>query len=167
MLSAYRKSAAEREAQGIPALPLNREQVEAITKLLENPPSHEKEQLLNLLRHRVPPGVDEAAHVKANWLRSIANNKAKSPLVSPIEATKLLGNMIGGYNVEALIEILESDNLALAECAAKGLSHTLLVYDAVNDVIELAKNNSFAAQVIDSWANASWFTSKKILPVKI
>ncbi len=167
MLSAYRQLAAEREAQGIPALPLNAEQVEALTKLLENPPVHQSEELLHLLSQRVPPGVDDAAYVKANWLHAIANEKVKSPLVSPLEATRLLGTMIGGFNVAALIEILESKNLTLAECAANGLSHTLLVYDAVNDVMELSKTNSFASQVIKSWSNGEWFTSKKALSKEI
>ena len=116
MLSAYRQLAAEREAQGIPALPLNAEQVEALTKLLEHPPSNESSQLLDLLSHRIPPGVDQAAYVKANWLRSIANGRTISPLVNPLEATRLLSTMIGGYNVAALIEILANDNLDLAQC---------------------------------------------------
>jgi len=167
MLSAYRQLAAKREAQGIPALPLTAEQVEALTKQLENPLKTDNTKLLDLLSNRIPPGVDEAAYVKANWLSSIANGRTNSPLVSPLEATKLLGTMIGGYNVAALIEILESNNLILAKCAAQGLSRTLLVYDAVNDIFELSESNLFAKQVIDSWSKAEWFTSKKPLEEEI
>ena len=167
MLSVYKKLAAEREAQGIPALPLNSEQVEELTKLLENPIEKDSQELLYLLMQRIPPGVDEAAYIKATWLSAIANEKLNSPLVTPLEATKLLGTMIGGYNVAALIEILNNENSKLANCAAQGLSHTLLVYDAVNDVFELAKTNPFAKKVINSWADGEWFTSKASLPEEI
>ncbi len=167
MLSAYRQLAAEREALGIPALPLTAEQTQALTDLLENPPEQEGQELLNLLANRIPPGVDEAAYVKASWLSSIANGNTKSPLVDPLEATKLLGTMIGGYNVAALIEILKNEDQDLAICAANGLSHTLLVYDAVNDVMELSATNRFAKQVIDNWANGDWFTFKKPLAKEI
>ena len=142
MLSAYRQLAAEREAQGIPALPLTAEQVEGLTKLLENPITKDSKELLYLLTERIPPGVDEAAYVKATWLSSISHGHTQSPLVSPLEATRLLGTMVGGYNVAALVEILQSENQLLASCAAKGLSHTLLVYDAVNEVFTLSKTNN-------------------------
>ncbi len=167
MLSAYRQLAAEREAEGIPALPLNAEQTKALTELLENPPDPDSSALQQMLMHRIPPGVDEAAYVKATWLSAVANEHRHSPLVTPLEATKLLGTMIGGYNVSALIEILESKNLVLADCAAHGLSNTLLVYDAVNDILERAENNRFAKKVVDSWVNAEWFTSKKPLAKEI
>ncbi len=160
MLSAYRQLAEERESQGIPALPLNAEQVKELTKLLEKPSETEGQQLLHLLSQRIPPGVDSAAYVKANWLRSIANGNKTSPLVTPLDATRLLGTMIGGYNVTALIEILENKNPTLAKCAAEGLSRTLLVYDAVNDIFELSETNPFAKEVINSWSNAEWFTTK-------
>ena len=163
MLSAYRQLAAEREILGIPALPLNAEQTHAITELLENPLEKDSDELLNLLVHRVPPGVDEAAYVKATWLSAIAQETIKSEFISNLRATELLGTMIGGYNVSALIEILSNKKSQLASEAAKGLSKTLLVYDAVNDVIELAKNNKFAKQVINSWADAEWFTSRECL----
>ncbi len=167
MLNAYRQLAADREAQGIPALPLNAEQTQAITKLLENPSATESKELQYLLMHRIPPGVDEAAYVKATWLSSVAHGQVVSPIISPLEATKLLGTMVGGYNVSALIEILENKNEILADCAAHGLSQTLLVYDSVNDVLELAKNNLFAKKVVDSWSNGEWFTSKKPLANEI
>ena len=106
MLSAYRALAAAREAQGVPALPLNAAQTLGLTELLQNPPAGVEEFLLHLLSERIPPGVDEAAYVKATWLRAVAPGDAKSPLVSPLEATRLLGTMVGGYNVAALIELL-------------------------------------------------------------
>ena len=167
MLSAYRELAADREAQGIPALPLTAEQTQALTELLQQPPAGEDEALLHLLSERIPPGVDEAAYVKATWLSAVAQGQASSPLVSPLEATRLLGTMVGGYNVAALIELLQHSDEELASCAADGLSRTLLVYDAFNDVMELAASNRFAKQVVDSWAAAEWFTSKPELAESI
>ena len=160
MLSTYRENAAERLALGIPPLPLEASQAKALTELLENPPSGEEQELLHLLIERIPPGVDEAAYVKATWLSAIAQGQASSPLVSPLEATRLLGTMVGGYNVAALIELLQHSDTQLAGCAAEGLSRTLLVYDAFNEVMELSSSNRFAKQVVDSWAAAEWFTSK-------
>ncbi|MED5320942.1 MAG: aconitate hydratase B, partial [Cyanobacteriota bacterium] len=160
MLSSYRELASAREAQGFPALPLNAEQTQGLTELLQSPPAGEEEFLLHLLSERIPPGVDEAAYVKATWLSAVAQGDAKSPLVSPLEATRLLGTMVGGYNVAALIELLKHSDAALAGCAAEGLSRTLLVYDAFNEVMDLAADNGFAKQVVDSWAAAAWFTAK-------
>ena len=167
MLSAYRASAAERTAQGIPPLPLNAEQTQALTELLQNPPAGEEQELLHLLSERIPPGVDEAAYVKATWLSAVAQGTATSPLVSPMEAARLLGTMVGGYNVAALIELLQHSDEALAGCAAEGLSRTLLVYDAYNEVMALAATNRFAKQVVDSWAAGEWFTSKPSLAEEI
>ncbi|WP_036901105.1 MULTISPECIES: bifunctional aconitate hydratase 2/2-methylisocitrate dehydratase [Prochlorococcus] len=168
MLTKYRDLAKERVAQGIPPLPLNAEETHALTALLETPPENEStEFLLNLLRNRIPPGVDPASYVKAAWLNSIAKGSTQSPLVTPLEATRLLGTMVGGYNVSALIEILQNQNLDLAQCAAESLSKIILVYDAVNDVLDLAKKNDYAKYVIDSWANAEWFTSKPKLGKKL
>ena len=167
MLSAYRASAAERTAQGIPALPLNAEQTQALTELLQNPPAGDEQELLHLLSERIPPGVDEAAYVKATWLSAVAQGTATSPLVSPMEAVRLLGTMVGGYNVAALIELLQHSDEALAGCAADGLSRTLLVYDAYNEVMALAASNRFAKQVVDSWAAGEWFTSKPALAEEI
>ena len=126
MLSAYRQLAADREAQGIPALPLNAEQTQALTKLLENPLTAESQELQQMLMHRIPPGVDEAAYIKASWLSSVANGQVTSPLISPLEATKLLGTMVGGYNVSALIEILENENgIQVGEVTSGGFGPTL------------------------------------------
>ena len=166
-LSDYRAAAAEREAQGVPALPLTAPQAEALTTLLTAPPAGEEAFLLHLLSERIPPGVDEAAYVKASWLSAVAQGSASSPLVSPVEAVQLLATMIGGYNVGALIALLSSADGAIAEAAATGLSRTLLVYDAYNDVLELAASNPYAQRVIDSWAAGEWFTAKPELPAEI
>ena len=167
MLNAYSKLAAEREAQGVPALPLTAEQTKDLTQLLENPPTDQKQILLELLSDRIPPGVDEAAYVKATWLSAVAQGNASSPFVAPLEATRLLGTMVGGYNVAALIELLNNSDKELAKCAAQGLSRTLLVYDAFNEVMDLATSNRFAKQVVDSWAAAEWFTTKAELAKSI
>tara|TARA_Y100001968_G_scaffold212345_1_gene195524 strand:+ start:100070 stop:102676 length:2607 start_codon:yes stop_codon:yes gene_type:complete len=168
MLKNYRKLASLREIQGIPALPLNAQEVQELTYLLENPPDQEnKEFLLTLFKHRVPPGVDQAAYVKATWLSSVAQGNTKTNLIDPFEATNLLGTMVGGYNVSALIEILHNKNEKLANCAAENLSQIVLVYDAVNEVLEMSKTNRFAKQTIQSWANAEWFTTKPKLAKEI
>ena len=167
MLNGYQKHAAARESQGIPPLPLNAEQTQELCKLLQEPPKSEEEKLLFLLKERIPPGVDEAAYVKATWLSAIALGTTTSPLVSPIEATNLLGTMIGGYNVSALIELLQHKNTDIAYSASQALSHTLLVYDAVNDIFDLSKTNKFAEKVINSWSEANWFTSKSPLAKEI
>ncbi len=166
-LPAYRAAAAEREGLGVPPLALDAEQTKALTDLLETPPTGEEQTLLHLLSERIPPGVDEAAYVKADWLSAVAEGRRSSPLVTPLEATRLLATMIGGYNVAALIRLLSNTDNSLAAAAAEGLSRTLLVYDAYNDVLELAAGNSYAKQVIDSWAAAEWFTAKPELPESI
>lgn len=166
-LADYRAAAAEREAQGVPALPLTAAETQALTELLQAPPAGEEEFLLHLLSERIPPGVDEAAYVKADWLSAVAQSRTTSPLVAPVEAVKLLATMIGGYNVGALIELLSHADAAIADAAATGLCRTLLVYDAYNDVLELAASNAQAKRVIDSWANAEWFTAKPELPAEI
>ncbi|MCX5947941.1 MAG: aconitate hydratase B, partial [Cyanobacteria bacterium] len=167
LLPAYSAAAAEREAMGVPALPLDAVQAQALTELLQQPPSGEEAFLLQLLSERIPPGVDEAAYIKATWLSAIAQGSATSPLVSPIDAVQLLATMIGGYNVAALIALLSSTDPAIAAAAVTGLSRTLLVYDAYNDVLELAETNPYAKQVVDSWAAAEWFTAKPELPAEI
>jgi aconitate hydratase 2/2-methylisocitrate dehydratase len=167
LLASYRAAAAEREALGVPPLPLSAAQTQALTVLLEQPPAGEEAFLLELLSERIPPGVDEAAYVKAAWLSGVAKGTATSPLLSAVEATRLLATMIGGYNVGALIELLGSGDAAVAEAAAAGLSRTLLVYDAFHDVLELAATNPLAQRVVDSWANAEWFTAKPELPAEI
>ena len=167
LLPSYRAAAAEREAAGIPPLPLSAPQVEALTELLQEPPAGEEACLLELLSERIPPGVDEAAYVKACWLAAIAQGTATSPLVSPVEAVRLLATMIGGYNVGALIELLASHDAAVAAAAAEGLSRTVLVYDAFHDVIERSATNPLAQQVVESWAAGEWFTSRPELPAEI
>ncbi|MFM7393863.1 MAG: bifunctional aconitate hydratase 2/2-methylisocitrate dehydratase [Cyanobium sp.] len=167
LLPAYRAAAAEREALGVPPLPLSAPQTQALTELLQAPPAGEEAFLLELLSERIPPGVDEAAYVKASWLAAVARGEVSSPLVSPVEAVRLLATMIGGYNVGALIELLGSTDQAVAEAAAEGLSRTLLVYDAFHDVLELAESNPLAKQVVQSWADAEWFTARPELPAEI
>ncbi|MCX5949739.1 MAG: bifunctional aconitate hydratase 2/2-methylisocitrate dehydratase [Cyanobacteria bacterium] len=167
LLPSYRAAAAERQALGVPPFPLAVPQVQALTALLQDPPAGEEAFLLELLSERIPPGVDEGAYVKAAWLSAVAQGSATSPLVSPIEATRLLATMVGGYNVSALIALLSSPDAAIASEAATGLSRTLLVYDAFHDVIELATTNPFAKQVVESWAHADWFTAKAELPAEI
>lgn len=166
MLEAYRKAAAEREALGIPALPLTAQQTADLVELLKNPPAGEGEFLVDLLANRIPPGVDDASKVKASFLAAVAEGSVQSPLVSPEFATKLLGTMLGGYNIHPLIELL--DNEQLAPVAAEGLKHTLLMFDAFHDVKEKAdKGNAHAKAVLQSWADAEWFTSREKVPEKI
>lgn len=161
MLDAYRTHVAERAALNVPPLPLTAQQMSDLGELLKHPPVGEAEFLLTLLRDRVPPGVDQAAYVKAGFLTAIAKGDAISPLLSPKEAVQLLGTMMGGYNVQSLIDLLQAADPEIAETAAHALSKILLVYDAFHDVEELAKaGNSYAQQVLNSWANAEWFTSR-------
>lgn len=161
MLDAYRTHVAERAALNVPPLPLTAQQMSDLGELLKNPPAGEEEFLLTLLRDRVPPGVDQAAYVKAGFLTVIAKGDAISPLVSPKEAVQLLGTMMGGYNVQSLIDLLQATDAEIAETAAQALSKILLVYDAFHDVEELAKaGNPYAQQVLNSWADAEWFTSR-------
>lgn len=165
MLDAYHQQVAERAAAGIPPLPLNANQVAELVELLKNPPADQADELLSLLTHRVPPGVDQAAYVKAGFLAAIAKGETQSPAISPEHAVELLGTMLGGYNIQPLIELL--DQPALAPLAAKALSQTLLMFDAYHDVIAKAKTNPLAQQVVDAWANAEWFTNKPALPEKL
>ncbi|MDP5137790.1 bifunctional aconitate hydratase 2/2-methylisocitrate dehydratase [Rheinheimera baltica] len=166
MLQQYREHVAERAAQGIPPKPLNAEQVAALVDLLKNPPKGEEETLLDLLINRVPPGVDEAAYVKAGFLAAVAKGEANCSLISAERATELLGTMMGGYNIEPLISLL--DDAKLAPVAAKALSHTLLIFDAFHDVTEKADaGNAHAKQVVQSWADAEWFEAKPALAEKI
>ncbi len=167
MLEAYHKHTAEREAQGIPPLPLTAEQTSQLCEMLKNPPEAEKEELLALLRDRVPPGVDDAAYVKAGFLTALAKKEIACPLISPQGAVDLLGTMVGGYNVQSLEDLLKSDDPAIAAEAASALSKTLLVFDAFNDVLELSDTNPYAKQVIDSWANGEWFISRPKLAESI
>ena len=125
LLPTYRAAAAERAALGVPPLPLTASQAQALTELLQAPPAGEEAFLLELLSERIPPGVDEAAYVKASWLSAVAQGITSSPLVSPVDAVRLLATMIGGYNVGALIELLGNADAAVAEAAASGLSRKI------------------------------------------
>ncbi|MDJ0597106.1 MAG: bifunctional aconitate hydratase 2/2-methylisocitrate dehydratase [Pleurocapsa sp. MO_226.B13] len=160
MLEEYKKQAAEREALGIPPLPLTAQQTSQLCEILKNPPEENKGELLQLLRDRVPPGVDDAAYVKAGFLTAVAKGEIKCPVISPQGAVDLLGTMMGGYNVQSLVNLLKSNEPGIASEAAAALSKTLLVFDAFNDVLELSDTNPYAKQVIDSWANAEWFIGR-------
>ncbi|MDL0429959.1 bifunctional aconitate hydratase 2/2-methylisocitrate dehydratase [Marinobacter sp. TBZ242] len=163
MLEAYREHVAEREALGIPPKPLNAEQTAALVELLKNPPAGEEETLVYLLENRIPPGVDEAAYVKAAFLSAIVKGEATSPLIDKKKAVQLLGMMQGGYNIATLVDLL--DDSELAEMAGEELKHTLLMFDAFNDVKEkMDAGNAIAKSVVESWANAEWFTNKKKVP---
>ncbi|MEM1402434.1 MAG: bifunctional aconitate hydratase 2/2-methylisocitrate dehydratase [Pseudomonadota bacterium] len=166
MLDAYREHEAERAAQGIPAKPLSAEQVAGLIELLNNPPAGEEAFLLDLLAKRIPPGVDEAAYVKAGFLSAIAKGEAECALISASDAVKLLGDMHGGYNIETLVALLSDD--ALAAQAAEELKHTLLMFEAFHDVAELAKDgNTHAQSVMKSWADGEWFTNRREVPQSI
>jgi len=159
MLQAYREHVAERAALGIPPLPLDVAQTAAVIELLKNPPAGEGEFLLDLLTHRVPPGVDDAAKVKASFLAAVAHGDFAVDLLPPARATELLGTMVGGYNVKPLIDLL--DDAAIAPIAAKALKKTLLMFDFFHDVAEKATaGNTHAREVIQSWADAEWFTTR-------
>jgi aconitate hydratase 2/2-methylisocitrate dehydratase len=166
VLEAYRQHVEERAAEGIPPKPLTAEQVASLVELLKTPPAGEEEFILDLITNRVPPGVDEAAYVKAGFLTAIAKGEASSPLIDKGHAVKLLGTMQGGYNIVSMVELL--DNEELAREAGEQLKHTLLMFDAFHDVESRAKNgNSVAKEVIQSWAEAEWFLSKPALAEKI
>jgi len=166
MLQAYRQHAAERAALGIPPLPLDAKQVAALVELVKAPPAGEEAFLMDLLTHRVPPGVDDAAKVKASFLAAVAHGDMPAALVNKAKATELLGNMVGGYNVHPLIELL--DDADVADIAAAGLKKTLLMFDFFNDVAAKAKaGNAKAGEVMNSWADAEWFTSRPEVPRRI
>ncbi|WP_434524100.1 bifunctional aconitate hydratase 2/2-methylisocitrate dehydratase [Photorhabdus asymbiotica] len=166
MLEEYRKHVAERAAQGVVPKPLDATQAAALVELLKSPPKGEEDFLLDLLINRIPPGVDEAAYVKAGFLAAIAKGETISPLITPEKSVELLGTMQGGYNIHPLIDAL--DNEKLAPIAAKALSHTLLMFDNFYDVEEKAKaGNPQAKQIMQSWADAQWYLERPELAEKI
>lgn len=166
MLQAYRQHAAERAALGIPPLPLDAKQTAELIELIKNPPAGEDAFLLDLLTHRVPPGVDDAAKVKASFLAAVAHGDVSVGLISKARATELLGTMVGGYNVHPLIELL--DDAEVAPVAAAALKKTLLMFDYFNDVATKARaGNAHAKEVMQSWADAEWFTSRPEVAQKI
>ena len=166
MLEAYRAHVAERAALGIPPLPLDTPQTAQLIELIKNPPAGEEAFLLDLLTHRVPPGVDDAAKVKASFLSAVAHGDLAVAMLSKAKATELLGTMVGGYNVKPLIDLLDHPDVAAV--AAEGLKKTLLMFDFFHDVAEKSKaGNANASAVIQSWADAEWFTSRPEVEKKI
>jgi aconitate hydratase 2/2-methylisocitrate dehydratase len=165
MLKTYATHVQERAAQNLPPLPLSAEQVAQLVELIKNPPAGEEKMLMDLLENRTPAGVDQAAYVKAAFLSDIANGTATSPLLSAEKAVQLLGTMLGGYNVQALVALLDTP---MAAAAVKALSHTTLMFDAFHDVDEKMKaGNAHAKTLIESWANAEWFTNAPVLADEI
>ncbi len=165
MLKAYATHVQERASQQLPPLPLSAEQVAQLVELFKNPPAGEEATLLNLLENRIPAGVDQAAYVKAAFLSDVAKGVAVSPLVSAEKSVQLLGTMLGGYNVQALVALLDTP---MAEHAVKALSHTILMFDAFHDVDEKMKaGNNHAKKLMESWASAEWFTGAPKLPEEI
>ncbi|MBE0507647.1 MAG: bifunctional aconitate hydratase 2/2-methylisocitrate dehydratase [Marinospirillum sp.] len=166
MLEAYRKHVEERALEGVPPQALNADQTAALVDLLKNPPQGEEEFLVDLITNRVPPGVDEAAYVKAGFLASVAKGESSSPLINAEQAVKLLGTMQGGYNIVTLVDLLDHDELG--ELAGEQLKSTLLMFDAFHDVADKAKEgNENAKAVMKSWADAEWFTNRPALAEKI
>ena len=166
MLEAYRAHVAERAALGIPPLPLSMQQTKELVELLQNPPKGEEATLVDLITHRVPAGVDEAAKVKAEFLAAVAKGEKACALISRAKATELLGTMVGGYNVKPLIDLLADGEVGTV--AAHALKFTLLMFDYFHDVAELAKaGNANAKAVLQSWADAEWFTSRPDVPASL
>ena len=165
MLNDYQHHLEQREQEGLPPLPLDSEQVTALVELLKQAKNNESEYLLSLLIHRVPPGVDQAAYVKAGFLSDVAKGNTSCELINKIRATQLLGSMMGGYSIQPLIDLLDEDDTA--DAAEKALSTTLLIYDAYHDVVDKARSNPHAKRVVEAWANADWFKAKKALPESI
>ena len=165
LLSQYRQHETERTALGLPPLPLNAEQTAQLVELLKAPPAGEAQLLIHLLSERVPAGVDQAAYVKASFLSDVAEGKARSSLVTPEEAVTLLATMLGGYNVHALVKLLDGP---MAAQAVKALSTTTLMFDAFHDVAEKMRvGNTYARALVEAWAHAEWFTSKPALADEI
>jgi aconitate hydratase 2/2-methylisocitrate dehydratase len=166
MLKTYRDHVAERAALGIPPLPLSARQTGELIELLKSPPAGEEATLVDLITHRVPAGVDDAAKVKASYLAAVAQGTEKCALISRERATELLGTMLGGYNISPMVDLL--DDAVVASQAAEGLKKTLLMFDQFHDVKEKAdKGNAFAKAVLQSWADAEWFTSRPEVPKSI
>ena len=166
MLNTYRDHVAERAALGIPPLSLTAKQTGELIELLKNPPQGEEALLVELITYRVPAGVDDAAKVKASYLAAVAHGTEKCALISREKATELLGTMLGGYNLTPLIDLL--DDAAVAAVAAQALKKTLLMFDQFHDVQEKAdKGNAHAKAVLQSWADAEWFTSRPEVPQSI
>ncbi|UCZ56501.1 bifunctional aconitate hydratase 2/2-methylisocitrate dehydratase [Desulfurispirillum indicum] len=165
MIEAYLQHEKERSAQGIPPKPLTPEQTASVCEMLQNPPAGKEEFLLALLRDRVSPGVDPAAEVKADFLAKIAKGQASSPVISKQDAVKMLGTMLGGYNLQYLVDLLQDSSLANE--AAEALKGLVLIFDKLESINKLAASNPAAKSVMESWANAEWFTRKPDFPAEI
>jgi aconitate hydratase 2/2-methylisocitrate dehydratase len=166
MLKPYRDHVAERAALGIPPFPLSANQTGELIELLKNPPKGEETTLVDLITHRVPAGVDDAAKVKASYLAAVAHGTEKCTLISREKATELLGTMLGGYNLFPLIDLL--DDATVGKVAAEALKKTLLMFDQFHDVkVKADKGNAHAKAVLQSWADAEWFTSRPEVPQSI
>ncbi len=168
LIEEYKAHTEERALLGVPPLPLSVPQTAELIELLKASPVKEPEYLLDLLRNHVPAGVDDAAYVKAAFLNDIVQSKTTSEVLSPVEALKILGMMLGGYNVGPLIEALKSDDEAIAKEAAEQLKNTILIYGDFETVKKLMdEGNPYAKEVIESWANAEWFTNREPLAEEI
>ncbi|MBF0196047.1 MAG: bifunctional aconitate hydratase 2/2-methylisocitrate dehydratase, partial [Magnetococcales bacterium] len=165
MLKEYRQHVADREQEGVPPLPLNAAQTADLVELLKNPPAGEEAIVLDLITNQVPPGVDDASAVKAAFLSDVAKGSISCPVIDRKAAVDLLGTMIGGFNVKPLIDLLDDSDLAPGAVAA--LSNTLMVYDAFNDVVAKSASNPSAKEVLQNWADATWFTSRPEMPGEV
>ena len=164
MLNEYKKHEQERAEQNIPPLPLDPDQTSQLVDLLKS--NHDESDLLiHLLKERVPAGVDQSAYVKAAFLADITTGESSSPYITKLEAVKILGTMLGGYNIQPLIECLKMDELG--DAAADALSRTLLIFDAFNEIFDLSQTNQHAKKVINAWAEGEWFTSKQDIPEQV
>ncbi|MGB1460418.1 MAG: bifunctional aconitate hydratase 2/2-methylisocitrate dehydratase [Gammaproteobacteria bacterium] len=164
MLNEYKAHVEERATQNIPPLPLDADQTSQLVELLKAD-NEESELLLYLLKERVPAGVDQSAYVKAAFLADITTGKTSSPYITKSDAVEILGTMLGGYNIQPLIECLKIDELG--DEAAEALGKTLLIFDAFNEIFDLSKSNEYAKKVVDAWAEGKWFTEKAKLPDQI
>ncbi|HHE08130.1 MAG TPA: aconitate hydratase B, partial [Chlorobaculum parvum] len=167
LISEYRAHTEERARLGIPPLPLTAEQAAQLIALLKENPIKEQEYLFDLFVNHISPGVDDAALEKASFLDAIIRGEATCAAIDAVEAVRILGTMLGGYNVKPMIDALAHSDKAVAEAAVLALKKTLLVYDSFDTVVDLAKSNSYAKEVLESWANAEWFTSKPTLAEKM
>jgi aconitate hydratase 2 / 2-methylisocitrate dehydratase len=162
MLEAYYQHQQQRQQDGLPPLPLDADQTQQLTELLINPPQGKEDEIVALMTDRIPPGVDDASKVKAEFLLALATGDKVSPLIDPKRATELLGTMGGGYNIDPLVSLL--DNESVQAVAAHALGRTILMYDSWNAVVKKAATNPFASQVLEDWSNAAWFTERPALP---
>ncbi|NOX15306.1 MAG: aconitate hydratase B, partial [Epsilonproteobacteria bacterium] len=165
-LKAYNEHVLQRSKLGVPPLPLDAQQTAKVVESLKKGEGDQK-VLLKLLENRVNPGVDDAAYVKASFLNAIVKKEVECVSITPLKAVEILGTMMGGYNVQPLVDALSSDDKFVATGACDALKKTILVYSSFNDVEKLAKTNNYAKEVLESWAKAEWFTSKKTIPQKI